>query len=276
LGEFPYLGWTVWSHQTLLAVAIGGALLFGPRWMERLEGIGASRTRAVLLWLTLAQIAGGRVHFLINNWSLFADRPLGAFRFWTGGLHAVGAVVATIIACPWVLRAYGIPLGKFADAMVPIAGLGVATARLGCFLHGCCFGTICAWPWCVSFPPEAHVYALHHANGLVSEWASRSAPVHPLQLYFAAAALLIVAAALWLRPYKQYDGQVGLVALVLFALSSAGLELLRADEPVRVYWGPLPQLLWSALGLALVSMLGLLAAQRAHARPRPSPFSGRD
>src|SRR5262249_7293406 len=96
--------------------------------------------------------------------------------------------------------------------------------------------------------------------------APRTASIHPLQLYFAAAALAIAATALWLRRRKRYDGQVALVGLVLFSASAAALEFFRADQPLRLYWGPLPQLEWTALPMTPAPIAPLAVAEYAHSR----------
>jgi prolipoprotein diacylglyceryltransferase len=49
-----------------------------------------------------------------------------------------------------VLPRYGIPLLKVGDAIAPTVGVGIAIARIGCFLEGCCYGTVCHLPWCLA------------------------------------------------------------------------------------------------------------------------------
>jgi phosphatidylglycerol:prolipoprotein diacylglycerol transferase len=229
-----------------------------------------------MLLLGVAAFAGARLHFVLNNMADFADRPLTALRVWSGGLHAGGGIVLLALACPVVLRAFGMPLGRFADGFVPTVGIGIAIARVGCFLHGCCFGTICSWPWCVSFPHDTYIYQYHIDLGVLPPGAERTLPIHPLQLYFVGAGLLITAAALWLHPRKRYDGEVALVALVLFSASTAALEFLRADCQPRVTWGPLPQLTWVAFAMTAAALAALTIAERAHRRAAArSPASTR-
>src|SRR5262249_52382258 len=175
-------------------------------------------------------------------------------------------ITALALVFPLVCRLYGVAVGKLADGLVPTIGVGIAIARLGCFLHGCCFGTICQLPWCLSFPHGSESYQYHVALGLLSPDAARSVPVHPLELYFAAVGLLITLLAVWLYPRKQYDGQVALAAFVFFAASSAGLEWFRADIPQRGYWGALPQLEWVALLMAAAAVVGLALAPVVHRR----------
>jgi prolipoprotein diacylglyceryltransferase len=104
---------------------------------------------------------------------------------------------------------------------------------------------------------------------MIDSAATHSLAVHPLQLYFVASGLTITAVSLWLGPRKRYDGQVALVALLLFSsVSVAGLEFFRADVQPRVYWGALPQLAWSGLAIATGTLLALAWAEMRRARRR--------
>jgi phosphatidylglycerol:prolipoprotein diacylglycerol transferase len=233
-----------------------------------LEGLDPWRVFRAMVLLGVAAFAGARIHFVASHWSDFAARPLTALQFWSGGLHAGGGIVLLTVATPLVLGWLGLPLGRFADGFMPTVGLGIAIARLGCFLHGCCFGTICSWPWCLTFPRDTYIYQYHVDLGVLLPGAARTLPIHPLQLYFAASGLMITVAALWLHPRKRYDGEVALVSLVLFSASTAVLEFLRADAQPRLYWGALPQLTWIALAMTAASCLALAAAELLHRRNR--------
>jgi phosphatidylglycerol:prolipoprotein diacylglycerol transferase len=254
--------------DTCIALAIILALVFGPRWAARLAGLPAPAVRRALLWLSLAVIVGARLHFLLNYGAAYRGRLLEAVLPW-GGFHIGGGIIAMVLIMPWVTRRYGLPLGRFADAIAPTVAFGVAGARLGCFLQGCCFGAQCSPAHGIHFPPGAPAFEYHQQQGWIAADALHSLPVHPLQLYFIAAALLILAVSWWLSAHKRWDGQVALVALLLFSASTAGLEVLRADIGMRVYWGSLPQLTWTALAMTLASLAALIAGSLAQRRQRP-------
>jgi phosphatidylglycerol---prolipoprotein diacylglyceryl transferase len=262
--EIPSLGITILSYRVCLLLAVLLCWLIGPRWVAALEGLDPWRVFRAMVLLGLAAFAGARLHFVLTHWGDFADRPLAALQFWSGGLHAGGGIVLLTVAAPFVLGWLRLPLGRFADGFVPTVGVGIAIARLGCFLHGCCFGTLCSWPWCVTFPRNTYIYQYHIDLGVLPFGAERTLPIHPLQLYFAASGLMITAAALWLHPRKRYDGEVALVGLVLFSTSTAILEFLRADAQPRVYWGALPQLTWIALAMSAASLVALAAVELVH------------
>jgi phosphatidylglycerol:prolipoprotein diacylglycerol transferase len=262
--DIPSLGITILSYRVCLLLAVLVCWVIGPRWVAALEGLEPRRVFAAMVLLGLGAFAGARLQYVATHWSDFADRPLAALQFWSGGLHAGGGILLLAVAAPLILAWLKLPLGRFADGFVPTVGVGIAIARLGCFLHGCCFGTVCSWPWCVTFPRDTYIYQYHTDLGLLPPGAERTLPIHPLQLYFAAAGLIITAVALWLHPRKRYDGQVALVGLVLFSTSTALLEFLRADAQPRLYWGALPQLTWVALGLSAASIVALAAAELVH------------
>ena len=266
--DIPSLGITILSYRVCLLLAVLVCWVVGPRWVAALEGLEPWRVFRAMVWLGLAAFAGARLHFVVSHWSDFADRPLAVLQFWSGGLHAGGGIVLLAVAAPFVLGWLRLPLGRFADGFAPTVGIGIAIARLGCFLHGCCFGTLCSWPWCLTFPRDTYIYQYHTDLGLLPPDAARTLPIHPLQLYFAAAGLMITAVALWLHPRKRYDGEVALVGLVLFSTSTALLEFLRADAQPRLYWGALPQLTWIALGMSIASLVALAAAELLHRNRR--------
>ncbi len=38
------------------------------------------------------------------------------------------------------------------DLIAPSLALGLAVGRIGCLMNGCCFGSVCDYPWAVTFP----------------------------------------------------------------------------------------------------------------------------
>jgi phosphatidylglycerol:prolipoprotein diacylglycerol transferase len=248
--------------MVLAAIVAAGGL--GYYWTVHTEGLDARRVRWAFLGLAVATFAGGRLHFALANWSSFSGDPWRIFRLSSGALHAPGAIVALTIAGAVLLPLLRLPIGRFVDGLAPAVGVGIAFARIGCFLHGCCYGVACSYPWGVTLGPDSYLYLLQLESGQISNTALRSLPVHPLPIYFAATGLAITALLLWLRPRRRYPGQLGLLLLLLFSASSAFLEPLRSVDSTRVYWGPWPQLLWVTVGMTVLSVVFLAVAERRH------------
>jgi phosphatidylglycerol---prolipoprotein diacylglyceryl transferase len=248
---------------TLVAVVVGLAL--GPWFAERLEGIPRRRAWRIQLSLALAALYGGHLLWVFNQWPYVwaktkAAGPYDLLAPWQG-LHAPGSIIGLLIAGPWIFSRAGVSVGRFADLTTPLVGLCLFIVRLGCFVQGCCWGTRCDLPWCVTFPPGSAPYENQRVNVLIAHGAPHSLAVHPLQLYFAGVALLLCVGSLWLYRRKQYDGQVALWGLLAYAVSSTFLELLRGEFGMRAYVGPLPQLAWLGLMLSATAIGGLLAGE---------------
>ena len=277
--SLPALGISLnWENlMTLVAAAV--ALGVGPRLAWMLEGIEPARARRAGLAMTLVALYGGHLLWVYNQWSYVSTRTAVAAAYillapWNG-LHAPGCALAVVLAAPWVFPRFGVPVAKALDLGPVVFGIALMLARFGCFLQGCCWGTRCNAVWCVSFPPDTAPFDHQRLMRMIPQTASGSLPVHPLQLYFAAAALAMAVSALFLYRRKKYDGQIALVGLLWFGASSAALEFFRHDFQLRAWVGPLPQLAWLGIMLCLVAIGGLLTGHVAHRR-KPSRYSNHD
>src|SRR5690242_2241812 len=141
--HLPLIGLPLETDKVFVLLAIVFCLLAAPRWAEALEGLAPAATRRTLLVLALVVLAAGRLHYVLNALPIYTVRPLDAFKFWTGGFHLGGGIAALALASPALARRNGIAPGKFADGITPTFALAMAITRVGCFVHGCCFGTVC-------------------------------------------------------------------------------------------------------------------------------------
>lgn len=262
--RLPEYGIVVDSFGALFVIAFSLALWLSPRSAEAIAGIDRRRARNALLLIALATLVGGRLHFIFNAPVVFEGRWAEAFKPWFGGYHIGGGFVAGLATLFLAARRVGVPVGRLADGLLPPAGICVAVGRLGCFLQGCCIGGPCDKPWCLAYPVGSSVYNLQEALRLIPPQASHSLTLHPLQLYFAGAALLVSAAMYALARRRRYDGEVALVGFFLFWASTALLESFRASWAATPFYGPLRQLQWVAIILAAASFLALVTAEAVH------------
>jgi prolipoprotein diacylglyceryltransferase len=214
--------------------------------------------------LTLSALAGARLHYVL------ASSTAGnvSEQLAESGVHAGGGIVGLIVGLVGLKYVVGLSPAVLADVSAMAAGVALAVYRLGCFARGCCFGTPSHLPWAMRHERGSVAFLLHADTRLVDGNAPWSAPVHPLPLYFAAAAVLVTVIGRLMYPHRRYDGQVALVSLTLFSLSTLVLESLRAAVPGHARWGPFPQLVWIAAGLSALS-LALIALHARHGR-RPA------
>lgn len=171
-------------------------------------------------WLIGGAIVGARLWYVVAYWdSDFASRPFHeVFMIRRGGLVWYGGFAGaclTVIIYTAIKKA---PLWTLADVIAPSVPLGHAFGRVGCFLHGCCFGSRCDLPWAVHFPAD-------HPTG--------GEGVHPTQLYEAGLNLLLYAALAWAIRRRKFDGQIFGLYLVGYAFVRGVVEVFRGDYSVQ-------------------------------------------
>jgi phosphatidylglycerol:prolipoprotein diacylglycerol transferase len=211
--------------------------------------------------LTVSGLAGARLHYVIAS----STAPDVMHRLTESGVHAGGGMVGLMVGLVVLKYVVGLSPAVQADVSAMGAGVALAVYRLGCFARGCCFGTPSDLPWAMRHERNSVAFLLHVQEHLVDGNARWSAPMHPLPLYFAAAAVVITVVGRLMYPHRRYDGQVALVSLVLFSSSTLALESLRATVPGQTWWGPFPQLVWIAAALSALSVV-LVALQTRHGR----------
>ena len=108
--------------------------------------------------------------------------------------------------------------------------------RTGCFLNGCCFGTVTSLPWGVTFPTGSSAWALQILSGESSlfDFAAQPKPVHPTELYEIIAAAVFGALAMWLLLRHRSSPARRTPAGVPFLVFALGFTLFRlADDFLR-------------------------------------------
>lgn len=113
-------------------------------------------------------ILGARMMFVLHYWDTrFANQPnpfAAAFDIRTGGLEFWGGPLLVIPVGIIYLRYIAKVSSRwYCDIAAPTLAWGLAITRIGCFLNGCCWGSVCldphdtdrqvaAVPWAVQFP----------------------------------------------------------------------------------------------------------------------------
>ena len=172
-----------------------------------------------------------------------------------GGIFYGGLIAALAVAW-WYLRRTKLPALGTADVFAPGIALGHGIGRLGCFSAGCCWGVECHLPWAVTFTNP-------QAQELVGVPLDR--PLHPTQLYEAAAEFLIFA-ILYRRIGKPHRaGAIISLYLMLYSAARFVVEFFRFHDQGNLWGGPLDTSQWISLAL-----FALGAAYFVRQRSQPS------
>jgi phosphatidylglycerol:prolipoprotein diacylglycerol transferase len=166
LFNIPFPGHPLPIHSYGVMIMIGFLLgLALARWRAKKVGLDREMLTDVAVWALLAGIVGSRVFYVLLDWRFFFDtsRPgwslLDLIKIWEGGLVFYGGFIGAAIATLIILRRRQ-KLLPVLDVFTPSVALGHAFGRIGCFLHGCCYGHPAApgaW-YGVRFPPNSVPY----------------------------------------------------------------------------------------------------------------------
>lgn len=192
----------------------------------------------------LAGVLGGLVGAKLL-WSIehAGDEPFLSLILSRGGMSWFGGLLGGVGTALIMLKRQRIPLVPAVAAATPALAVGHAIGRLGCFMVGDDYGRSTSLPWGVAFP-----------QGL----PPTSTPVHPTQLY-EAAALVVVA---WLlsrwRRHGVDDRAVLGRYLVLAGSIRFAIEFIRVNTRIA---GPLTLAHLISLSLVIVG-IGLIATRK--------------
>lgn len=232
IGNFP-----INTYGVLLALAFLAALLIAARLAER-DGLPRERIYDLGLWMLLAALVGSKVLMLWTE-PVYREHPLQllSLDFLRSGGVFYGGFLGAVVTGYFLMRHYGLPWWKTADAFAPGIALGQAIGRQGCFAAGCCWGKPTTMPWGVKFSELGH-----EITGVPID-----AHLHPTQLYESLATLLIFLFLLFLHRRKRFSGQVILLYAILYSIARFTIEFWRDDPRGDI--------------LGLTSMTGLSTSQ---------------
>lgn len=197
------------------------------------HNINPNHIQDAAIWLLVGGIVGARALHVITYWEDFRGRGiLEWFKIQNGGLVFYGGAIGAALAGGLFVWRKKLPFFKLADAMAPSIALGSMFGRIGCLMTGCCFGRACSLPWAIQFPPGSLAWEEQHYEHLIGP-DDPALPVHPTQLYDAAANLLLYLGLAWLYRRKQYNGQVFACWLVGYAILRSVVELFRGDYGIH-------------------------------------------
>lgn len=217
-----------------LCMAMGFILCYWfARKLAKLSGRRPEEVDTLILMAAVTGVIGARIVFVAQNWATeFAANPMRIFAFWEGGLVFYGGLLLAIVAFIVYAKMKGERIFSLGDFCLVFVPLGHAFGRLGCFMHGCCYGALCGDSALgVCFPPRSPAFMNQVAQGVISPYALKALPVWPTQLFEAAGCLLLFGALWWV--YRKWAKTLPGLTVACYTLGYALLrfvgECLRDD-----------------------------------------------
>jgi len=213
-------------YSTAMVTAVVVIVVLGTLIAVR-RGLPGRLSLFCLLTMAAAGAVGARLLWWATHTATGSHTAAPLLRLHFSGFSFGGGLVLAVLAGLLVCRLGRMNAWRLADSAAPALALGFAVMRLGCFFNGCCFGRETALPWGVTYPvgSPAHLHQLAHRLDILFLGPQ---PVHPTQLYEAAAALVAAALAGWLLLRKAPDGTAVLAAGLWLVASRWGNSYLRA------------------------------------------------
>lgn len=228
---YPIIWKTPWFNIYSYGLLIALGYTIGTIWILReasKDGLPVESIFDMLILQLIVGICGSRLLFILE----YTPEKLNFkdfFAFEQGGLTFYGSLISSFIFDLLFLKIKRIPFWRVMDCIGFGMPLGIAVARVGCFLNGCCYGTACNFPWAVNFP-------------LLENQA-----VHPTQLYESFSALLIFFLLQKFRKFRRNYGEAFLASTALYSIFRFFIEFFRAENPVIFMGLRLSQLIGIAL-----------------------------
>lgn len=225
IGDYPF-----YAYSVAMGLALLVSILLIVRQAKR-EGYDADRILEGCIIFATSGLFGARLVFVAQNWDYFRVNWPQIFTLKFGWFSVHGAIFLSLAAAfLWCRRRKTIKFLDLGDLMIPYYMVGYVIVRtLGCFLAGCCYGTVSAVPWAV---------VMHTVD---------SQPRHPVQIYAALGGVAMFIILKYFYRIRPFPGSNVLLMLALYGILRFSCEFFReADsEP-----------LW--LGLSLAQLASLL------------------
>ena len=172
---------------------------------------------ALLLWVTLGVILGGRLGYVVfYNAPYYAAHPAEIFAVWQGGMSFHGGALGVLLALGIFARHHAISFLSLGDLCAVVLPIGLFLGRVANFINSELWGRVSDVPWAIIFP-----------NG-------GALPRHPSQLYEAglegAVLFIVLTWMVWRMKALARPGLVGGIFLLGYGMARGLIEFVREPD----------------------------------------------
>jgi phosphatidylglycerol---prolipoprotein diacylglyceryl transferase len=249
--SIPYLGpITVYTYGVLLAAAyLLGLKLAMVR--AKTRGLDDARVLDLGIYIIISALIGAKLLLLLTDYRTFVSDPRELLTLARSGGVFYGGLILAVVVALWYIRKVGLPLWTTCDVFAPGIALGHVIGRFGCLFAGCCFGRPTTKPWGITFTDPFAAANVGTPLGV---------PLHPTQLYEAAAEFVILMILLTTeRKGRPFAGRTFWLYMLLYAISRFIIEFYRGDERGNVGIFSTSQFISILLAPLAIGMLVYLA-----------------
>lgn len=244
-------GFAIYSYSFVLILSfilsMWLALYLG---RKRTPSVNSEYVQEMAMWAIIWGLVGSRLGWVVQNPELYLQNPLAVFNLREGGMTILGGILLPSFVIYLTCRRRGIDPRNVLDSFAAPLLLGMALGRIGCVLHGCCYGDSC---------PADFPLAMTYPEGP----AMPVGPRYPAQLFEAVADFVWMGFIIWYTPRIRFAGQAFWAVLGGYGIIRFLNEFVRADGRELVAGGmTVAQLV--ALGMAFLGLFGWLGGFGKH------------
>ncbi len=257
------------SYGLMLAIGFVTGIFIAAHRAER-RGENPDHIFNLAIWVIVSALIGARLYYVFTHFDEFVETDASGLGhillvirniFWPvgpdghiglSGLILYGGLIAATLTTVLYLWKHRLNVLKYLDIIAPSLGIGEFFTRIGCFLNGCCYGTPTDGACGVVFPPES-----------AAGYFYPNTPLHPSQLYMAAAGLTIFGLLLFLERFKRFNGYLALWYFILYSIGRFLIDFTRHYENQMVFGGLSQNQIISIVVFAAASTLLVVLQVRA-------------
>ena len=212
---------TIYSYGVLVATGVILAIWYASRHARR-AGLRPENVWNLGIYGVFSAMIVAKIWLILSAWGYYAANPGEIFSIATlqSGGTFYGGFLGGVLAIFLYTHFEKMPVLPVLDTFAVALPLGHSIGRLGCFAAGCCYGKPTSLPWGVTF-----------TNPIASRIAGTplGVPLHPTQLYEAAAEFLNFILLAWLSRRQRFTGQMLGTYFVLYGIERGTIEFFRGD-----------------------------------------------
>ena len=235
--------------------AVGFMAAVGLIQLNRKEAKLTSDQASNMIFIAMVSgVLGSRIFYVIQFWEQFRDNWADIIRIDKGGLVFYGGFILALISLYTYCRRIKVDFIKVFDIMTPAMTVGHACGRIGCFLNGCCFGTVTKSWLGVYYPLYSEPYMRYPGAAL-----------HPVQLYEAFFNLAACGFMFLLIRKVRYKGVPTGAYFIFYGVMRFIIEFFRGDN-ARMFGLTIAQ--YIGMGVVLMGVIFLVYGLRNKELPQ--------
>jgi len=181
------------------------------------------------VWVFFGALIGSKVYWWVQ-YGKWEDLKWGMFLL-NGGLVFYGGLIGGVLGGIAYVRWCRAPVAQVADLVMPYVALSHALGRLGCFLNGCCWGSVTSAPWGVTYPRTGWgAYHEQIVEGLIAKGTKHPLPVHPTQVYEALGCVVLFLVLRFIYKKGSPTGLIVALYMLFYGMLRFTTEFFRGDS----------------------------------------------